>query len=175
MKHLRFLGIGSVGVLFVHTVEDGHRLRLPLGTAEYAPWLKASPKATMTLGRHGGVQVWQHPSSQTAEFQGALEPLKSSPPKAEEAGSEWMRLLRYEITRCEVEFSAEPNRYSLVLPREFRLMEVLPDHPEAAAVVISGSIFEIWRADKWAAHAYETGGRIANVTERALVELEQRG
>jgi len=83
-----------------------------------------------------------------------------------------MRLMRYQLTRCEVEFSED--RYGIVLPREFRDMELLPNHGQFVAVLILGEVLEIWRADKWAEHVRDVRGRLLEVTERALDELENR-
>jgi hypothetical protein len=173
MKRLHFLGLGSGGALLIHTVDLGNRLRLPPESADFVPWLKeASRKAYMFPGHRGGVQVVRESVPGGKEAQQIVSALRDSPPKAEEAGTEWMRLMRYQLTRCEVEFSED--RFGIVLPREFRDMGLLPNQSEVAAVLILGGILEIWRADKWAEHVRDVRGRLLEVTERALDELENR-
>ncbi|MGA2181325.1 MAG: hypothetical protein ABSH15_17315 [Verrucomicrobiota bacterium] len=173
MKRLRFLGLGSGGALLIHTVDLGNRLRLPPETADFVPWLKeASRKAYMVPGHHGGIQVLRDSFPVGKELQQIISALRETPPKAEEAGTEMMRLMRYQLTRCEVEFSED--RYGIVLPREFRDMEILPNQGKSAAVLILGGVLEIWRADKWAEHVRVVRGRLLEVTERALDELESR-
>jgi len=173
MKRLRFLGLGPGGALLIHTVDPGNRLRLPPETAEHVPWLKeTSRKAYMFPGHHGGVQVLRDSIPGGKGAQQIVSTVQNSLPKAEEAGTEWMRLMRYQLTRCEVEFSED--RYGIVLPREFRDMELLPNHGQFVAVLILGEVLEIWRADKWAEHVRDVRGRLLEVTERALDELENR-
>jgi len=159
--------------LLIHTVDPGNRLRLPPETADHVPWLKEDlRKAYMLLGHHGGVQVLRDSVPGGKEAQQIVSALKDSLPKVDEAGTQMMRLMRYQLTRCEVEFSED--RYGIVLPREFRNMGLLPNQGEAAAVFILGDVFEIWCADKWAEHIRGVRDKLSEITEQALGELENR-
>jgi UDP-2,3-diacylglucosamine pyrophosphatase LpxH len=74
-----------------------------------------------------------------------------------------------------VEFKEDGKHYSLGLPREFRDIGTLPKSAETAAIVISGEIIEIWRADKLEAHAREVRGKLLDLIERALSDFVRRG
>jgi hypothetical protein len=176
--YANYFDAGSAGRILIHTVDAGNRLRLPLQTAEVVPWLKGEDtrKATMILGHHGGVQVWPNsfPITGRHELQEIQSALGDSPANPEETGTEWMRLMRFAMLRYEVEFKADGKHYSIGLPRLFRDMGTLPSSSQPAAIVISGAIIEIWRAEKLEAHARETRGKFLDVMELALTEFERR-
>jgi hypothetical protein len=95
MKRLRFLRNDSGGALLIHTVELGNRLRLPEEFGDFVPWIKeTSRKAYMFLGRYGGVQILRDAVPGGKEAQHIVSALRDSVPKAEEAGTEFMRLMR---------------------------------------------------------------------------------
>jgi DNA-binding transcriptional regulator/RsmH inhibitor MraZ len=173
MNRLRFLGISTGGALLVRTVDPGNRVRLPPETADFIPWLKeSSRKAIMSPGLHGGVQLFHDNSLVDNGIRQIVSKLVDSQPKADEAGTEWMRLIRSQITQCEVEFSED--RYGIVLPREFRQMSLLPNQGETAVVFVFGEVLEIWRADRWVEYVRDARNSILEVTERALDEIANR-
>jgi hypothetical protein len=177
MIALEFLEAGSIGAFLIHTVDDGNRLRLPLQTAKFVPWLKEGPRtAKMVLGQYGGAQLWHSsiPIVGDNELQQIQTGLKDSPAKPEESATEWMRLVRYALLRCEVEFKADGKHYSIGLPREFRDMGILPNSGERAAIVISGAIIEIWRTDKLEAHVGETRGKLSHFIDLAVEQFGRR-
>jgi len=126
----------------------------------------------MYLGRYGGVQVMHDSIPGGKEAQQIISSIQDSPPKAEESGTDLMRLMRYQLTRCEAVFGED--RFGIVLPREFRDMGLLPNQGEVAALLIVGKILEIWRADKWVEHIRAVRGSLPETIGRALDELENR-
>jgi hypothetical protein len=172
---LRILTLGSTTALLIHKVEVGNRLRLPIEIDKFLPWLKQpEPKGTMFPGFCGGVQILHESVPGGADLQQILSATNDVPARPHEAKSDWMRLIRFQLTHCEVVFTPERSRYAVVLPREFRHMGLLPDHPKAAAIMVVGGILEIWPADEWAQYARAAGGAMADLSESIQDELEGR-
>jgi hypothetical protein len=173
-ERLTFSSLSGVGVFLIHKVESGHRLRLPPDTDIHIPWLKHGPRRAFLFPTpRGGVQVRRESPMPLDELALVAASLKQKPAQLHEWNATWLDLLTA-FPSAEVEFTQAPNRYSVVLPRNFRKAGLLPEVGENAAIVISGEIFEIWDSRRWIEWLQKTHSRLAIVAAQAAEQIEER-
>lgn len=144
----------------LYTVEDAHRIRLAdkeLTDGTMVPWLVPHQSADRiaVLGARGGVAVREPKDVETS-----LARLQESGQLGEnQGGSRRTDTARYLGSRWLLTFTWEEKegRFSVTLPAGARKMELLPSKGGSVVVFVSGSIFEIWRADEWLVYLRSLG------------------
>jgi|GEM_PF-6187353 len=131
----------------MYTVEKDARIRLThkeLCDGVLVPWLKPGEKAhrMAVLTEGGGVSVLP-----PEEVEAALARLLSEGPLRTDASARRKAYHRYLGLRWMLTFTWSDSHFSVTLPAGARRLGLLPDIKEAAAVCVSGSVFEIWHGD----------------------------
>jgi hypothetical protein len=140
----------------VYTAEET-RIRLTdkeLWAGQLVPWLKGETvQRAGVLSRRGGVMVLD-----PAEVEAAVKRFRESGELGqEEAGAARADVARYLGTRWLLTFKFEPKKsgqsvYTVTIPPGAKKLGLLPGDGGAAVVFASGSLFELWHGDRWAAY-----------------------
>ncbi|MDP9120566.1 MAG: hypothetical protein M3O15_04230 [Acidobacteriota bacterium] len=89
-----------------------------------------------------------------------------------EAGSRRADAARYLGTRWLLTFKFESKKsgqslYTVTLPSGARKLGFLPGNEQVGVVFVSGSLFELWRGDKWVAYL-----KALNLSVEQILEAE---
>jgi len=164
--------------IWIRTVETQHRVRLGKEAADHISWLKAQDGFSIdflaTLGP--SAQLILFPKQEEATFLKLMESLKNSPPVKSEFFAPWVELSRYFATTWEIpcSFESKAKRFSFVLPREARELEIVPNENGMVVVFSTGEILEIWPSNKWIAHINKISSNLTCYVGLGLDALESR-
>lgn len=164
--------------IWIRTVEAQHRIRLGKEAADHIKWLKAEDGFSIdffaSIGPSG--QLVLVPKQEEAVFLKLMESLKNSPPAKSEFFAPWVELARYFATTWEIQcsFESKAKRFSFVLPREARELEIVPNENGMVVVFNTGEILEIWPRDKWITHINKIGSNLTHYVGLGLDALDNR-
>jgi hypothetical protein len=155
-----------------------HRVRLPIDFAEYVSWARAvgstGVECVATVGEWGQLQLWQAAPEEEIVRQ-ITEGLHAMDRASGDTSVESsIQLLRMATTAWPVtiSFDAKNRRYTVVLPKETRDLELAPIPNGPAVIFAAPDILEVWRAPAWVEHVRNSRRDIRQLTEAALSNLE---
>jgi len=150
----------------VYTADEG-RLRLTdkeLWTGELVPWLTgATVQRAGVVSHRGGVTVLD-----PAEVEAAVRRFRESGELGQdEAATGRADIARYLGTRWLLTFKFETKKSActVAIPPGAKKLGLLPGNGGAAVVFVSGSLFELWHGDRWAAYLVARGLSVEQVLE----------
>lgn len=151
-------------------VATGQRLRIPRKYTQGVKWLMDQHQDVFALaipGPEGGIRI--APSFKSLQ---KLEGLAQQ--NSDEIGLATASLLRYRDNVIKVKFEYEPIRFTLVLPKYFRDLNLLPsrtvNESQKAALRTSGSVLEIWKPVDLTAHLQKVGANLDEFVEKMKEE-----
>jgi DNA-binding transcriptional regulator/RsmH inhibitor MraZ len=154
-------------------VMAGQRIRIPKKFTQGIEWLADQRKdvlAKAIVGEEGGIQI--APAFKIHQRIQSVSAQKID----EETGAANVALGRYLDSTHEVKFEHEQSRFTLVFPKFFRDIKILPsrikNQEEDPKVVLwsRGSFLEIWEATEWAKHVRSIASKIDAFVEDAEQE-----
>lgn len=142
-------------------LEGQHRLRLPSAAALVLPWLRLENPSTPAvgfLGREGGLLVCA-----------ATSPLAVQRAALAVDHVEDRRLARFLASSWDLVIHHEPGRFSLTLPREARLLALVPEAGQVAVALAAGGELEIWRGEDWVERVREAWAHLPTPADESEV------
>jgi hypothetical protein len=164
--------------VWVRKVESQFRIRLNKEAAEHVKWLQAtkgfSANCIVRLGPNG--QLLLLPNNEEAAFQKLKSSLEKFPAKADDISAPWIELARYFATAWKVlcTFEETGKRFTFVLPKEARDLEIVPGENEVVVIFNTGEILEIWHGSKWVQHISKISSNLDRQLSLGLEALENR-
>lgn len=161
---------------WVVTVDDYHRVRLPIDVRTIVPWIpdKAGTMECVALpGAAGGLQIvpLQVYENDSRRF---TEALGDRAARADEAQLPWVAAARLLASAWRLSMSIEAGRISITLSEPVRRAEQVPISGRPVVVFGFGHILEIWDAVKWHDHVRAIARGKPSVLLEATEDLRQR-
>jgi len=160
-------------------VQQQHRLRVGAELSQFVAWLRPIPKSPLQckgwVASFGQLQI----APELPHVKGRKKlsaSLAAKPADVHEASSAWVAFARFGATAWDITCSFEPasQRFNIVLPEEPRVLNIVPNEGEMAAIFALGAILEVWRADNWIRHIKTKEITSEDAVKQAIDALDER-
>jgi hypothetical protein len=162
--------------IWVETVEQQNRIRLPKDIQDMVPWLQTEDttiECTGMPGPVGGLQV--QPFAADDDLRKAfVNTVGSVPVTSAESGQPWTEAARLLASSWRIRVSVESSRVNIPLAEPIRQLLALPSAGGIVVVFGFGEIIEVWDASAWREHVRRLAKEKVSILSEAIEALGHR-